>query len=66
MTPKELLQSYKEEKIRKRREQKLNSYYKNRNIQPKELKDTKEANKKRQPAKASRYAEQRNYKKEKI
>ena len=28
-------------------EQKLNSYYKNRNIQPKELKDTKEANKKR-------------------
>jgi hypothetical protein len=47
MTSKELLQSYKEEKIRKRREQKLNSYYKNRNIQPKELKDTKEANKKR-------------------
>ena len=47
MTPKELLQSYKEEKIRKRREQKLNSYYKNHNIQPKELKDTKEANKKR-------------------
>jgi hypothetical protein len=37
MTPKELLQSYKEEKIRKRREQKLNSYYKTRNIQPKEL-----------------------------
>jgi hypothetical protein len=27
-------------------EQKLNSYYKNRNIQPKELRDTKEANKK--------------------
>ena len=45
MTPKELLQSYKEEKIRTRREQKLNSYYKNRNIQPKKLKHTKEANK---------------------
>ena len=33
--------------MRKRRKQKLNSYYKNRNIQPKELKDTKEANNKR-------------------
>ena len=73
MTPKELLQSYKEEKIRKRREQKLNSYYKNRNIQPKELKDTKEANKKRvyrqrqaDNRQTSRFAEQRNYKKEKI
>ena len=50
MTPKELhvLQSYKEKQIRKRREQKLNSYYKNRNIQPKELKDAKEANKKKE------------------
>ena len=46
MTPKELLQLHKEENIRKRREQKLNSYYKNRNIQPKKLKDTNEANKK--------------------
>lgn len=46
MTPKELHQSYKEEQIRKRTEQKLNSYYKNHHIQPKELKDTKEANEK--------------------
>ena len=74
MTPKELLQSHKEETNQKRRVQQLNSYYKNRNIQPKELKDTKEANKKksiqtktgRQPAKASQYAEQRSYMKEKI
>jgi len=47
MTPKELLQSHKEETNQKRRVQQLNSYYKNRNIQPKELKDTKEAYKKR-------------------
>jgi len=47
MTPKELLQSHKEETNQKRRAQQLNSYYKNRNIQPKELKDTKEAYKKR-------------------
>ena len=55
-----------------KREQKLNSYYKNRNIQPKELEDTKEANKERAYRQIqadngkSRYPEQRNYKKEKI